>query len=205
VVFLPEDSSFRSFGVLKVPDASNPTDTQIGLEGELYPTYGFSNETGPFSAYPDAKSPFISMVLWTGDLGLDSGKPQSVYALDKAKLDKVMKSEKAQYRVDLPMGATKELPDGLGTVTFDSIDRFVKLQVSKTPAQWVTLLGVILALIGMLGSLFIRPRRIWVRLRREGEGSLAEVAGLDRSSGGNLGAELDDLVADLAEQQGDRA
>ncbi|HRV68622.1 MAG TPA: cytochrome c biogenesis protein ResB, partial [Marmoricola sp.] len=63
----------------------------------------------------------------------------------------------------------------------------------------------ILALIGMLGSLFIRPRRIWVRLRREGEGSLAEVAGLDRSSGGNLGAELDDLVADLAEQQGDRA
>lgn len=205
VVFLPEDSTFRSFGVVKVPDATNPKNTQIGLEGELYPTYGFSNETGPFSAYPDAKAPLISMVLWTGDLGLDSGKPQSVYALDKTKLDKVMKSEKAQFRLDLPMGATKELPNGLGSVTFESVDRFVKLQISKTPDQWISLAGVILALLGLLGSLFIRPRRIWVRVRPEATGNLAHIAGLDRSSGGNLSAELDDLVSALAQQQGDQA
>ncbi|HNJ79282.1 MAG TPA: cytochrome c biogenesis protein ResB [Marmoricola sp.] len=205
VVFLPEDPTFRSFGVVKVPDASNPAGTQIGLEGELYPTYGFSQETGPFSAYPDAKAPLISMVLWTGDLGLDSGRPQSVYALDKTHLEKVMKSEKAQFRLDLPLGATRELPDGLGTVTFESVDRFVKLQVSKTPEQWVSLVGMILALLGLLASLFIRPRRIWVRLRQTETGNLAHIAGLDRSSGGNLSAELDDLVAALSQQQGDRA
>lgn len=205
VVFLPEDPSFRSFGVVKVPDTNNPDGTQIGLEGELYPTYGFSNETGPFSAYPDAKAPLISMVLWTGDLGLDSGTPQSVYSLDKTELNKVMQSEKAQFRMDLPLGATKELPDGLGSVTFESVDRFVKLQVSKTPDQWISLAGVLLALIGLLGSLFIRPRRIWVRLRPETTGILAHVAGLDRSSGGNLSAELDSLVAALTGQQGDQA
>ena len=43
VVFLPEDSTFRSFGVVKVPDASQKDgSTQIGLEGEFYPTYGFT-------------------------------------------------------------------------------------------------------------------------------------------------------------------
>ncbi len=43
-----------------------------------------------------------------------------------------------------------------------------------------------LALIGLLGSLFIRPRRVWVRARRDEEGTLVEVAALDRSGGGDV-------------------
>ena len=35
-IFLPTDQTFRSFGVVKAPDAEP---TQIGLEGEFYPTY----------------------------------------------------------------------------------------------------------------------------------------------------------------------
>ena len=84
VVFLPEDSTFRSFGVVKVPDAQQRSgNTQLGLEGEFYPTYAFikGRNGGPFSAFPDAKNPAISMLAWKGDLGLDSGKPQSVYGL----------------------------------------------------------------------------------------------------------------------------
>ena len=86
------------------------------------------------------------------------------------------------------MGSSATLPDGLGTVTFDGLSRYVKLQVSHTPGQKVALAGVVLALIGLLGSLFIRPRRIWVRARREGSATVVEVAGLDRSSGGDLSA-----------------
>ena len=189
--FLPEDSTFRSFGVVKVPDAKQKSgNTQIGLEGEFYPTYAFTQASGPFSAFPDDKNPAVSMVVWTGDLGLDNGQPQSVYSLDKKRLAKLRKPTGQQVRVDLAVGHTAKLPDGLGSVTFDGVSRYVKLQVSQTPGQPVLLGGVVLALIGMLGSLYIRPRRLWVRARREGGRTLVEIAGLDRSSGGDLAAEV---------------
>ena len=67
VVFLPEDSTFRSFGVVKVPDAGSKQDpTQIGLEGEFYPTYAFTKASGPFSAFPDDRNPAISMLAYRG-------------------------------------------------------------------------------------------------------------------------------------------
>jgi cytochrome c biogenesis protein len=200
VVFLPEDSSFRSFGVVKVPDAESKSGpTQIGLEGEFYPTYAFikGRNGGPFSAFPDAKNPAISMLAYSGDLGLDNGVPQSVYALQKKNLKPIRKADGKPLRIDLAMGRKATLPGGLGTVSFDGLSRYVKLQVSHTPGQLVTLAGVVLALIGLLGSLFIRPRRIWVRTRQEDGRTLVEVAGLDRSAGGDLSGEIDGLVAVL--------
>ncbi len=199
VVFLPEDTTFRSFGVVKVPDAEQAGGgtAQLGLEGEFYPTYGFTDESGPFSAFPDSKNPAISMLAWTGDLGLDAGGSQSVYALDKDGLDPLLRSDGQPVRLDLALGRTAELPDGMGTVTFDGLSRFVKLQVSHTPGQATALTGVILALLGLLASLFVRPRRIWVRARREGGRTLVEVAGLDRSAGGDLSGEIDALTARL--------
>lgn len=200
VVFLPEDSTFRSFGVVKVPDATQ-TDgsTQLGLEGEFYPTYGFvrGKNGGPFSAFPDARNPAISMLAYRGDLGLDSGEPQSVYGLQKKGLDPILKADSKPLRLDLGLGRSATLPDGLGTVTFDGVSRYVKLQVSRTPGQKIALAGVVLALSGLLASLYIRPRRIWVRTRREGGRTLVEVAGLDRSSGGDLSVEIDALTAAL--------
>ena len=201
VVFLPEDSTFRSFGVVKVPDARQENGqraTQLGLEGEFYPTYGFTKASGPFSAFPDIKNPALSMLAYGGDLGLDAGTPQSVYALQKKGLDPIRNAEGKPLRLDLAVGRTARLPDGLGTVTFDGVSRYVKLQVSHTPGQKVALGGVVLALIGLLGSLFIRPRRIWVRARREGGRTTVEVAGLDRSSGGDLTGEIDALTAALS-------
>ena len=57
---------------------------------------------------------------------------------------------------------------------------------------------MVLALLGLLGSLFIRPRRVWVRARREGDGTLVEVAALDRSGGGDVAVVVDELVASPA-------
>ncbi|MDQ6686183.1 MAG: cytochrome c biogenesis protein ResB [Actinomycetota bacterium] len=194
VVFLPENQTFRSFGVVKVPDASPQ---QLGFEGEFYPTYAFTSASGPFSAFPDAKNPAISMLAYRGNLGLDNGVPQSVYSLDKSGLTPIRKADGRPLRVDLPLGATKTLPDHLGSITFDGVSRFVKLQVNRSPADWLTLLGASLALLGLLGSLFIRPRRIWVRTRREGGRTLVEVAGLDRSAGGDLASWIDVLTDEL--------
>lgn len=207
VVFLPENATFRSFGVVKVPDAVSAAGRpeQLGFEGEFYPTYAFTMQTGPFSAFPDAKNPAISMLAYRGDLGLDDGVPQSVYTLDKRHLKPILKPDGRPERVDLMLGQSKKLPDGLGTVTFDGVSRFVKLQISSSPLDWVALLGVCLALLGLLGSLFVRPRRVWVRARRERGRTLVEVAGLDRSSGGDLAGELDALTAGLGAGSADTA
>ena len=195
VVFLPEDATFRSFGVVKVPDARQENgSTQIGLEGEFYPTYAFTDASGPFSAFPDDRNPALSMLAWSGDLGLDDGAPQSVYGLQKKGLDPIENAEGKPLRLDLAMGRSERLPDGLGTVTFDGVSRYVKLQVSHTPGQKIALAGVVLALVGLLGSLFIRPRRVWVRARRDGGRTTVEVAGLDRSAGGDLSEEIQSLT-----------
>jgi cytochrome c biogenesis protein len=202
VVFLPQDSSFASYGVVKVPDAGPE---QLGFEGLFLPTYGFTMQRGPFSQFPDALDPALSLIPYHGDLGLDSGKPQSVYELDKAGLKTYGNTDPKLgpvKRIKLTPGQTVKLPDGNGSIRFDGVQRWVKLQVSHSPGKGIALAGVLLGILGLMGSLFIRPRRVWLRVSRDedgddgGEGAgrtVVELAGLDRSSGGDLAAEVDEL------------
>jgi len=198
VVFLPQDPSFASFGVIKVPDA---LPEQLGFEGLFLPTYGFSMETGPVSQFPDALDPVLSMLPYRGDLGLDTGEPQSVYDLDKAELETFPGPSGGDFRLDIALGQTKTLPGGAGTISFDGVDRWVKLQVSRTPGKWLALGGVVLALLGLLGSLFIRPRRAWVRVSSRDGRTLVELAGLDRSPGGDLAEEIDEIESRLQDER----
>jgi cytochrome c biogenesis protein len=65
----------------------------------------------------------------------------------------------------------------------------------QAPGHPVRLAGAILALLGLLGSLFIRPRRLWVRAVAGADGvTLVEIAGLDRSAGGDLTAEIEAIT-----------
>ena len=139
----------------------------------------------------------VSMLVYTGDLGMDSGVPQSVYALDKSSVNMLTKKNGTPYRIDLRPGETVDLPENLGSVTFEGIERWNKIQISQTPGKWIALAGVVLALLGLLGSLFIRPRRVWVRARRDEHGTLVEVAALDRSGGGDVAVMVDEVVAAL--------
>jgi len=203
-VFLPTNAqTFESFGVVKAPDASPE---QIGLEGTFYPTFAMGrdadgNLTMPASVFGDALDPLVSLFVYTGDLGLDDGTPASVYVLDKARATQVVKDDGQPFRMDLRPGDTVTLPDDLGTVSFDGLQRWNKIQVSRSPGKMVALAGVVLALLGLLGSLFVRPRRMWVRARRQEDGTtLVEVARLDRSSAGDPedgAAELAEVVAAL--------
>ena len=84
-VFLPQDSSFVSFGVVKAPSARPG---QIGLEGLFFPT-DLEGDGEPASVFPDDLDPLVSMTVWTGDLGYDSGVPQSVFVLDTTKAEQV--------------------------------------------------------------------------------------------------------------------
>ena len=111
------------------------------------------------------------------------------------------KPDGSMFRLDLKPGQTATLPNGAGTVRFDGFERWNKLQISRTPGTRVALTGVCLALVGLLGSLFIRPRRVWIRARREDGVTLVELAGLDRSGGGDVPAELDALRALMEEKR----
>lgn len=203
-VFLPTDASFRSFGVVK---ASEARPEQIGLQGELYPTFGFEageDGIGPYSAFGDAVDPLVSLTVWRGDLGMDDGTSQSVYVLDTGDAEQVTEEDGSMFRLDMRPGETVELPDGLGSVTFEGIERWNRIQISRTPGKLVALTGVSLALLGLIGSLYIRPRRVWVRARRTGTGpgarTLVEIAGLDRSGGGDVAAELAQVRTGIMEQ-----
>jgi cytochrome c biogenesis protein len=150
----------------------------------------------PASIWGDALDPLVSLNVYTGDLGLEDGGSSSVYVLDKSKATQLMKADGQPFRMDLRPGETVTLPDGLGSVTFEGLERWNKIQISRTPGKLVALTGMIFALLGLLGSLFVRPRRLWVRARRQDDGTtLVEVARLDRSSGGDP----EDGVAELAE------
>ncbi|MEZ5191637.1 MAG: cytochrome c biogenesis protein ResB [Nocardioides sp.] len=186
--------------MVKAPDARPE---QIGLMGELYPTYAYSRETGPYSTFGEALDPFISMTAYTGDLGMDAGAAQSVYSLDTSDLTMLTKPDGKLFRVDLRPGESVDLPGGAGSVSFDGLQQWVRIQISRTPGSRLALGGVVAALLGLLLSLFVRPRRVWVRARREGQGTLVEVAGLDRSEGGELDAALHELVTAMTEGLGD--
>lgn len=195
--FLPQDQSFLSFGVVKSPDAQPG---QIGLEGLLYPTFELV-QGNPVTLYPDDLNPLLSLSVFTGDLGLDTPSSQSVYVLDKTDADQVLNEDGTPLRLDLSIGETIELPDGLGSVTFEGVQPWARIQFSQTPGKEVALLGVVLALIGMCGSLFIRPRRVWVRaVPAAGQGAgatMVEVAALDRSGGGDVAPVLEEIVTEL--------
>jgi cytochrome c biogenesis protein len=192
VIFLPQDASFASFGVLKVPDAQPE---QLGFDGMFFPTYSFTMDRGPFSVFPDAMNPAMSLLGYHGDLGMDQGAPQGVFELDTDRMERFTRGDGRDFRIDLAPGRRVQLPDGLGAITFDGWQRWVKLQVSHTPGKSVALAGVVLALVGLMGSLFVRRRRAWVRVVVRDGRTRVEVAGLDRSTAGEG---LDDEVRGLA-------
>jgi cytochrome c biogenesis protein len=196
-VFLPQGPDLFSFGVIKVPDAKPG---QLGFEGFFYPT--FANVDGdPVNLNGDDLNPALSLNVWTGDLGLDSGGAQSVYVLDKSKATALpAKKGMETLRVDLAPGDTVELPNGLGSITFDRVESWQRIQISQSPGKGIALLGVVLALLGLMGSLFIRSRRVWLRVSEGPDGTLVEIAALDRSGGADTDAVLSDLVAELQEE-----
>jgi cytochrome c biogenesis protein len=125
---------------------------------------------------------------------------QSVYTLDKSKATEVKSEDGSNLQLNLSPGETVQLPNGLGSVTFDKVVSWQRIQLSHTPGKDVALLGVVLALLGLMGSLFIRSRRVWLRVTEGPDGTVVEIAALDRSGGADTDAVLSALVAELQEE-----
>ena len=101
-------------------------------------------------------------------------------------------------RLELQVGDGVTLPDGKGSIQLDGWERWVKLQVGDTPGVTISLVALGFAVTGLCLSLFVRPRRVWVRVRSEQDGhSVVEVGGLDRA---DARAGLSEDLAELAEE-----
>jgi cytochrome c biogenesis protein len=201
VPFLPQDNSFTSTGVRKVPvGADVARGEDLGIQAVFLPT-ALLDANGPRSIFPEPRNPALFFTAYHGDLGLDDGQPQSVYRLDTDGMDQFRTADGELFRAALSVGETATLPNGYGSVTFDGYVNWVNFQVSRNAGKEFILLGALLALGGILLSLYVRRRRMWVRaMRSEGGGTVVEVAGLQRSESDDLPVEVD-AIADQLDQR----
>lgn len=189
VVFLPQDGNFTSTGVVKAPDAR----PALGIQGLFLPTAAVDEIRGPHSTFPAPDDPAVFLSAWTGDLGLDSGVPQSIYRLDTANMTQLGLES-------LRQGQTWDLPEGIGSVEFAGIERWASFQIAHDPGKEPALISAMLALGGLMLSLFVRRRRVWVRVSPSETGdTVVHVAGLMRSDDADLQPDVTELVDILTE------
>ncbi|WP_213815553.1 cytochrome c biogenesis protein ResB [Glaciihabitans sp. dw_435] len=193
VAFLPQDANLTSVGVVKVPDA---LPEQLGLQGFFYPTVCDTTVcTGALtSVHPDLLDPTLTLQVYTGNLGLDKGVPTSAFALNTDKLTEVAGTKAATPSLLLKVGDTVDLPNGLGSVTFDSVKRFISLDVHHDPTQLWVLGFAVLVLAGLLTGLFVPRRRVWVKAVETEDGVRFEYAGLARGEDPGLEAAIADIA-----------
>ena len=189
VVFLPQDGNFTSTGVIKVPDGRPD---QLAFEGLFLPTTAVDEVRGPHSVFPAPDDPSLVLAAWTGDLGLDDGVPQSIYSLDTTGLTRLGLQA-------MRPGDVWELPGGAGSIELTEVVRWASFRISHDPGKEAVLVAAVVAMVGLVGSLFVKRRRVWVKAwSAAGVGSTVELAGLQRSTSQRDAAGSDsDLSADI--------
>lgn len=198
----PDDgTTFLSSGVLRIdpPGGMYPSEEerrkhQIAIEGLFAPT-AFLHGSLLTSSFPKMTDPMVAVDIYQGDTGLDTGRPQSLFALDQEMIRQGRLTK--QQRVNLKPGETSTLADGT-KVTFDGAEEFVNLQVSHDPAQQWVLVSALTMMAGLLVSLLVKRRRIWIRVYPDAESdgkrrTVVEMGGLARTDQAGWGGEFDRL------------
>lgn len=177
------------------PDPDERRKNQIAIEGLLAPTEQLDGRLLS-SAFPALNDPAVAVDIYKGDTGLDSGRPQSIFALDQRMIEQGRLNRVA--RINLGLGDETQLEDGT-VVRFEAVTDFVSLQVSYDPTQIWVLVFAITMMAGLLVSLIIRRRRIWVKIRKNSDTGLltVEMGGLARTDNAGWGEEFDRLVTRL--------
>jgi cytochrome c biogenesis protein len=157
--FLPDDAELTSGGAVKLQGAGTGKD--IGISG-LFAPDGVLNAAGLLSsASPQPLNPTIAIFIYRGNLGLGNGVPQNVYSLDGHQIATGALRQIGQ--ATMTPGQTKTLPGDV-SVRFDGYTQWVNLQISHNPGQDYLLLAVLAMVAGLIGSLSIRRRRVWLRI-----------------------------------------
>jgi cytochrome c biogenesis protein len=184
---LPQDPQLLSRCTLK---EGNTTGSQYGFTGVFTPTTVTDAQRRVASTFPGLRNPVLTLSAYTGDLGIDGGTPQSIYSLDTTSLVGV---DRAQAHALLP-GQTWRLPDG-ASLTYADTSEWATFQVTQDPGKLMALVAAVGMVGGLLLSLFVRRRRLWVRVRASESGlATVEVGGLARTDPDRFADEFAGIV-----------
>ncbi|GAA2212741.1 cytochrome c biogenesis protein ResB [Nonomuraea monospora] len=193
---IEQKTTMTSGCVVKVPDAQP---SQLGFLLRFLPTSVPLTNGDYASAFPGELNPEVKLLgAFSGDLGVRSGKPQSVYELAEPEVLKKLKPLVMGTAAPKPLavGQSVELPDGLGKLEFTGVKEWITLQTSYDPGRFPALLAAGTAVVAIALSLMIRRRRVFVRI----SGGRVEVGGLTRTEGSAAGfaEEFSDIVKVLS-------
>lgn len=200
------DVGLTGEGLAAFPDANvdpatgeRDLELQMAFSGLYLPT---APQEAPFvrSEFPTERNPMLSLVAYRGNLGLDAGIPGSVYELDQQQVDAGRVKEVGTKL--LQVGGVWTLDDGT-TLEFLGTEPYVVLSVRHDPGSTLLLVSSGTLLLGLMGSLFGRRRRVFFRVtpddpadRSSTHGSsLVEAGGLPRADYPGFADEFARLVA----------
>ena len=201
-----ETTTFLSMGAMRFdppagmyPELYDRRQNQIPIQGLFAPTASWGGENGELlsSAFPTLSDPAMAIDIYRGDAGLDTGTAQNIFALDTS----LIHSGQLQKidRVNLTQGETVTLDDGT-KITFDGASEFANYQISHNPMQTPLLISALTMLIALVGSLIIKRRRVWIRLRPNEDGTtFVDMGGLARTDRAGWSEEFDELYRTLME------
>ena len=183
-----------------VTDEEQRRTSQLAVTGLLAPTS--SGGQVVTSVFPALDDPEVAVDVLRGDLGLDDGRGQSIFTVDRSRLDTGELTRVA--RENMRPGDEITLDDGT-RVRFDGVRDWVSLQVSHDPAQVWVLVSAVFVLVGLMLSLAVRRRRFWARLTPDAAGGTrVELGGLARTDRAGYGEEFDRLTAQVLDMQDSR-
>ena len=198
VVAKLQGDNYYSSVVIKVPDAAPD---QLGFAGFFLPTAFVSDEGVSFSGDPELFNPQLTLNSYYGDLGLDDGAPQNVFELDVKDLTPLNARNLDAGGITLSPGTSYTLPDGKGTISFDGVKRYIGVDIHHNPGQLYALIFALLAVAGLILSLYVNRRRVWVRTGTHEDGrTMVEYGLLARGEDHRLAGEAAALRKLLTEE-----
>jgi cytochrome c biogenesis protein len=193
-VFIPTNATtFLSEGAFKEQGGAVGTKQDVGISGFFAPTPVDQGNGVISSASPQVRDPVLGVFVYLGSID-STGQPQSVYSLDTSTLTKI-------GAANLTIGQTKSFSNGV-SVTFDGWVPWASMQVSHDPSQGWLLASATAMVLGLLGSLGVRRRRVWLRITPSSDGpdgspTVVAVGGLARSDSGHFPTEFAGLFERL--------
>jgi len=159
---------------------------QLGLQGTFIPDYPgkMVPGLGAVSLSPTASNPALVLSAWSGNLGTNPGVyTMNVAGAQRVKLPNAVDPTNPAVVLTLDKGKnTVALPDGTGTIEFDGVVQWAQFDLNHDPSKMLVFVSAVGIIVGLLGSLGIRRRRVFVRIKPADSAVLrVEVAGLARA------------------------
>ena len=132
-------------GVIKAPSAG-PGAQQLGATAIFIPDPQIVNQSiAPGT--PQLRNPILLVRLYRGDLHLDNGQSQNVFALDTSNMD-------LRWRGALRVGDSVVTPDGY-RLSFTGLKQYTDLTINKDPGIPIVLAAFVIGLSALLISLYL--------------------------------------------------